>query len=396
MLYLDYAATTPPYPEVADAVGEVMRTYYGNPSSIHRIGMEAERLVIQSREAIAGILRIQPSELIFTSCGTESNNLAIKGAALAAKARGRGHHIITTPIEHASVSEPIGQLESMGFQITVVPVDDTGAVRLDKLEEALRKDTILVSVMHVNNEMGRIQPIAEIGEMLRIHPNILFHVDAVQGVGKLPLEPKKLGVDLLSASAHKFRGPKGVGFLYRREGVQLEPLLAGGGQENGLRSGTENVPLLVGMAKALRMATDELDEAIRRKRAFRGIIVQGVASIPELKLTGTPDGIGMAPHIVHMTFPGMKAEVVVHALEKRGIFISTRSACASGEEKPSGTLLAMGFDRARAVSGLRISYSEEYTEADAHKVVEALRDTVDELRPLMRQGSAARGESSEA
>lgn len=391
MLYLDYAATTPPYPEVVEAVGEVMRTYYGNPSSIHRLGIEAERLVIQSRETIAGLLRVKPAELIFTSCGTESNNLAIKGSALAAKAKGRGNHIITTPIEHASVSESVRQLESMGFRVTFAPVDETGAVRLDRLREALQEDTILVSVMHVNNEMGRIQPIADIGQMLRDRPNVLFHVDAVQGIGKLPLAPDKLGIDLLSASAHKFRGPKGVGFLYRREGVRLEPLLAGGGQENGLRSGTENVPLLVGMAKALRMATDELDESIRRKREFRAIVAQGVASMPELRLTGTPDGEGMAPHILHLTFPGMKSEVVVHALEKRGIFISTRSACASGEEKPSESLLAMGFDRARAISGLRISYSEDYTADDAKRLVEALRETVGELRPLIRGRAAEEG-----
>lgn len=391
MLYLDYAATTPPYPEVVEAVGEVMRAYYGNPSSIHRLGIEAERLVIQSRETIAGLLRVKPAELIFTSCGTESNNLAIKGSALAAKAKGRGNHIITTPIEHASVSESVRQLESMGFRVTFAPVDETGAVRLDRLREALQEDTILVSVMHVNNEMGRIQPVADIGQMLRDRPNVLFHVDAVQGIGKLPLAPDKLGIDLLSASAHKFRGPKGVGFLYRREGVRLEPLLAGGGQENGLRSGTENVPLLVGMAKALRMATDELDESIRRKREFRAIVAQGVASMPELRLTGTPDGEGMAPHILHLTFPGMKSEVVVHALEKRGIFISTRSACASGEEKPSESLLAMGFDRARAISGLRISYSEDYTADDAKRLVEALRETVGELRPLIRGRAAEEG-----
>jgi cysteine desulfurase len=389
MLYLDYAATTPPYPEVIEAVREVMANFYGNPSSIHRLGIEAEKLVIQSRETIAGILRVKPSELIFTSCGTESNNLAIKGAALAA--RGRGNHIITTPIEHASVSEPVRQLEAMGFRVTIVPVDESGAVRLDKLQEALDDETVLVSVMHVNNEMGRIQPIADIARMLKRYPKALLHVDAVQGVGKLPLAPGELGIDLLSASAHKFRGPKGVGFLYRREGVRLEPLLAGGGQEGGLRSGTENVPLLVGMAKALRMATERLEDAIERKRAFRAVLAEGISSIPELCLTGPADGDGMAPHILHVTFPGMKSEVVVHALEKRGYFISTKSACSSGEEKPSAALLAMGFERARAVSGLRISYPEDYTEADAHQFVAALREVVAELRPMLRNGRQTGG-----
>ncbi|MFC0216316.1 cysteine desulfurase family protein [Paenibacillus chartarius] len=382
MLYLDYAATTPPYPEVIDAVREVMASYYGNPSSIHRVGIEAERLVIQSRETIANLLRVKPGEIVFTSCGTESNNLAIKGAALAA---GKGKHLITTPIEHASVSEAMRQLERQGYRLTVVPVDESGAVRLDKLKEALCDDTILVSVMHVNNEMGRIQPIAEVARMLKAYPKALLHVDAVQGVGKLPVFPAELGVDLLSASAHKFRGPKGVGFLYRREGVRLEPLLAGGGQEHGARSGTENVPLIVGMAKALRMATSRLDEAIRRKEAFRRIVADGIGHIPGLQLTGPADGTGMAPHIVHLTYPGMKSEVVVHALEKRGMYISTRSACSSGEEKPSTTLEAMGFDRSRAVSGLRISYPEDYTEEDARRFVAALAETALELRPMLQQ-----------
>lgn len=384
MLYLDYAATTPPYPEVAEAVREVMLKYYGNPSSIHRVGIEAERLVIQSRESIAGILRVKPSEIVFTSGGTEGNNLAVKGAALAA--RGRGSRIITTPIEHASVSESVRQLRSMGFRVTVIPVDESGAVRLDKLQEALDDDTILVSIMHVNNEMGRIQPIAEIARLLEAYSKALLHVDGVQSVGKLPFSPAELGIDLLTASAHKFRGPKGAGFLYKRDGVRLEPLLAGGGQEGGSRSGTENVPLIVGMAKALRMATERLEDAIERKRSFRSVLAAGIASMPELRLTGPVSGDGMAPHILHLTFPGMKSEVVVHALEKRGFFISTRSACSSGEEEPSDTLLAMGFDRLRAVSGLRISYPEDYTESDARNFLSALRDVVAELRPMLRGG----------
>jgi cysteine desulfurase len=386
MLYLDYAATTPPYPEVIEAVREVMASFYGNPSSIHRLGIEAERLVIQSRETIAGILRVKPSELVFTSCGTESNNLAVKGAALAAlAARGSGGHLITTPIEHASVAESFRQLQALGFRVTVVPVDESGAVRLDKLQEAMDDATILVSVMHVNNEMGRIQPLADIARVVKAHPKALFHVDAVQGVGKLPLAPSELGIDLLSASAHKFRGPKGAGFLYRREGVRLEPLLAGGGQEHGVRSGTENVPLIVGMAKALRMATAQLDEAMRSKSAFRAAVAEAVAALPELRLTGPVDGSGMAPHIVHFTFPGMKSEVVVHALEKRGFFISTRSACSSGEEKPSAVLQSLGFDRARAVSGLRVSYPEDYTVEDAREFAAALQAVVSELRPMLKQ-----------
>jgi cysteine desulfurase len=392
MLYLDYAATTPPYREVVDTVSEVMGKYYGNPSSIHGIGMEAERLIMQSRENIAAILQAKPSEIVFTSCGTESNNMAIKGAAL--QYRNRGNHLITSEIEHPSVAETFRQLEGMGFRVTVLPVDGTGQVCLDALREALSEDTILVSIMYVNNETGRIQPIEEIGKILSAYPKICFHVDAVQGVGKLPVHPERMGIDLLSASAHKFRGPKGVGFLYKKEGVQLQPLLAGGGQEHGLRSGTENVPLIVGMAKALRMATEKLDEAIERKKRFRRILAEGVASIPQLVMNGSDKPDDMAPHIFNFSFPGMKSEVVVHALEKHGIYISTRSACASGEEKPSKVLLAMGYDRARAVSGLRISFSEEHTEEDARFVVAKLKQVVEEFKPFIHGGSPAGRRSS--
>lgn len=378
MLYLDYAATTPPYDEVVDAIAEVMRTYYGNPSSLHRLGVEAERLLHQAKEVIARTLRVKPNEIIFTSGGTESNNLAIKGTAYAYSNRGR--RLITTQVEHSSVMEPFRQLEREGFDVTYLPVDHTGMVQLDALRAALDQDVILVSVMHVNNEMGRIQPLAEIGRLLDQYPKTLFHVDAVQGVGKLPLEPSMLGIDLLTASAHKFRGPKGVGFLYKRDTIRLQPQIVGGGQEGGMRSGTENVPLIVGMAKALRMSADHLTEAIRHKYRLRSLLCSGISSIPELKLTGSANESDMAPHIVHFCFPGMKAEVVVHALEQRGMYISTKSACSSDELKPSEVLLAMGYEHHLAGSGLRISFSEEQTEADMLNFIDALREVVQELK----------------
>jgi cysteine desulfurase len=269
MLYLDYAATTPIYDEVIESVTEVMKQHFGNPSSIHRLGVQAESLVHRSKEVIAGALHVDPvREIIFTSGGTESNNLAIKGFAL--RNRKKGNHLITTQIEHASVSEVFTQLEEQGFRVTYLPVDHSGVVSLDKLKEAISEDTILVSIMHVNNETGRVQPISEIGKLLADYPRIKFHVDAIQAVGKLPIQPRKMGIDLLSASAHKFGGPKGVGFLYGRLGIQLEPLLAGGGQEHGIRSGTENVPLIVGMAKAFRLTMDSLsanEEQMRRLRS---------------------------------------------------------------------------------------------------------------------------------
>jgi len=384
MLYLDYAATTPPYDEVVDAVAEVMKSHYGNPSSLHRLGVEAETLLRKSREVIANALQVERSEIKFTSGGTESNNLAIRGVAAAY--RNRGNHLITTQIEHPSVLETLRDLEREGFRVTYLPVDETGSVRIQDVEAALTEDTILVSVMYVNNEMGRIQPIAEIGKLLAKHPKTLFHVDAVQGIAKLPLSPRELGIDLLSASAHKFRGPKGIGFLYCREHVKPASLLTGGGQEGGLRSGTENVPLIVGMAKALRMATEGLDAAIAQKYRLRRILAEGIKSIDPLLLSGSEKESDMAPHIVHFSFPGMNAEVVVHALEKRDICISTKSACASDEVKPSDVLLAMGYDRDRAAGGLRVSFAESHTEDDMRRFIKALEEVVQELKPTARPG----------
>ncbi|MDR6880120.1 cysteine desulfurase family protein [Bacillus sp. 3255] len=389
MLYLDYAATTPPYEEVIDTIAEVMKTHYGNPSSIHGLGVGAERLLDGAKEVIAAALGVKAAHIICTSGGTESNNLAIRGAAYSYQNRGK--HLITTCIEHPSVKEVFGQLEREGFRVTYLPVNRLGRVELESLEAALSEDTILVSVMHVNNEVGTIQPIRAIGSLLAKYPKVLFHVDAVQGAAKLPFSPKEWGVDLCSVSAHKFRGPKGAGFLYRREGVQLKPLLLGGGQEGGLRSGTENVPLIVGMAKALRISMQGLEAKVAHKYKLRGQLVEGIRSIPELTLTGSEVNEEMAPHIVHFAFAGMKAEVVVHALEQRQMYISTKSACASEESDPSAVMLALGCTREQAVSGLRVSYSDEHTEADIANFLAALRAVVSELSPMMDQTTGRRG-----
>ncbi|SDM89423.1 cysteine desulfurase [Paenibacillus sp. yr247] len=385
MLYLDYAATTPLYEEVIDTIAEVMKLHYGNPSSIHRLGVQAEKLLQSSKEVIAGVLGVQPSEIICTSGGTESNNLAIRGAAYSYQNRGK--HLITTQIEHSSVKEMFLQLEREGFRVTYLPVNKKGCVELESLKAAICEDTILVSVMYVNNEVGTIQPIQEIGQYLSNYPKVLFHVDAVQGIAKLPFQPKEWGVDLCSASAHKFRGPKGVGFLYRRDGVQLKPLIVGGGQEYGVRSGTENVPLIVGMAKALRLSVDNLPAKIEHKYQLRRIIVEGIKSLPELTLTGSEQQEDMAPHIVHFAFAGMKAEVVVHALEQRQIYISTKSACASDESDPSTVMLALGCSRELAVSGLRVSFSDEHQEKEAKQFVTALREVVRDLAPMLSKPS---------
>ncbi|WP_028549248.1 cysteine desulfurase family protein [Paenibacillus sp. UNC451MF] len=381
MLYLDYAATTPPYDEVVDTMAEVMKKHFGNPSSLHRIGLEAEQLVRQSRAVIAKCLNVLPDEIRFTSGGTESNNLAIQGVV--SQFRHRGNHIITSVIEHASVYETFQQLERQGFRVTYVPVDETGCVKLDYLEQALTDDTILVSIMAVNNEMGRKQPISEIGHLLKNYPKAIFHVDAVQSVGKLPIEPDKQGIDLFSCSAHKLRGPKGIGFLYCRQGLALRPLLWGGGQEAGIRSGTENVPAVVGMAKAVRIAFDHRERFVEHTSRLRERFVSGIHAIPELKLSGSEQASDMAPHIVHFSFPGMKSEVLVHALEQHDIYVSTRSACSSGADLPSRVLHAMGYDDARAAHGIRLSYSLDQTMEDAERFSHVLKAVVEKLKPTM-------------
>ncbi|OXM86085.1 cysteine desulfurase family protein [Paenibacillus rigui] len=381
-MYLDYAATTPPYEEVIETMAEVMRSYYGNPSSLHRAGVDAERLISQARMVIAQCLRCKPDEIVFTSGGTESNNMAIQGSVLQYKYR--GNHLITSIIEHASVYDVFLQLEKQGFEVTYLPVDETGQVRLEDLRQALREDTILVSIMAVNNEMGRIQPIQEISRLLKaLAPRAIFHVDAVQAIGKLEIEPEKLGIDVLSGSAHKLRGPKGTGFLYCRQGLELQPIVWGGGQEGGLRSGTENVPGIVGMAKAMRMACDQRLLFLEHTSRLREYWVRLIEQIPELQLSGSTEESDMAPYILHFSYPGMKSEVMVHALEKHHMYVSARSACSSGAEKPSRVLKAMGYSDARAVSGVRISYSLEQSIEDAQRFGEILKQVVQQLKPTI-------------
>lgn len=383
-MYLDYAATTPPYDEVVETMAEVMRSYYGNPSSLHRAGVNAEQLLKQSRGVIAECLQCRADAIRFTSGGTESNNLAIQGAAQ--RYRHRGLHLITSEIEHASVYETFHHLEKQGYEVTYLPVDETGRVRLDVLKDALREDTILVSVMAVNNETGRLQPIQDIGRMLKeCAPRALFHVDAVQAVGKLDLRPANLNIDLMSGSAHKLRGPKGAGFLYCREGLELQPLLWGGGQEGGLRSGTENVPAIVGMAKAMRIAYGQREAFLEHTARLREYWVQAIREMPELQLSGASAASEMAPYILHFSFPGMKSEVIVHALEKHDIYVSTRSACSSGTEKPSRVLKAMGYSDERALGGVRISYSLEQSLDDARRFADILRQVVTELKSSLPQ-----------
>ncbi|MEK3882538.1 cysteine desulfurase family protein [Paenibacillus sp. PL2-23] len=382
MLYFDHCASTPPYEEVIATLGEVMRKHYANPSSLHAGGAEAAKLIERSRALIAAQLGTRSGRWLFTSGGTESNNLAIKGAAR--QYRSRGNHIIASGIEHASVHDALKQLEQEGFQITFLPTSAEGHVSAEDVAGALTKETILVTVMHVNNEIGTVQPIREIGELLRAYPQTLFHVDAVQSIGKVTLHPEGWGIDLVSGSAHKLRGPKGVGWLYIRDGVTLQPLASGGGQESGLRAGTENVPAIVASAKALRMSMESMEERSAAMRRHGDRLRAFVRSCPELRLNG---GEPLAPHIVHFSYPGMKPEVIVHMLEQHGIIASTKSACSSKENKPSRVLLALGASAAHASGGVRISFGDEHEDGHIDGLITALKSVIGKLKPLERSST---------
>ncbi|ANF97715.1 cysteine desulfurase family protein [Paenibacillus bovis] len=381
MKYFDYAATTPPYPEVVRAMSQIMDKHYGNPSSLHRYGEESERLIRRAREVTAGILDVQPAEIIWTSGATESNNLAIKGAALR-KGRMQGH-LITTMIEHPSVYETFRQLELFGFEVSYINPQPNGTVSPEDILAAIRPDTILVSVMHVNNETGAVQPIEQITRLIKSHhPRVLVHVDGVQGFGKIPMSLKEWGIDLYSLSAHKLRGPKGTGLLYVKLGLELLPLLAGGGQEQGYRSGTENAAGIAGMTKALRLITEQQPQQYKHLCRLRDTLQQAICDIPGLVLT---EVIPVAPHIIHFMYPGMKSEVVLHSLEQQGCLVSTQSACSSRKSVPSRVLTAMGMDREHAGSGIRISLGDKHTSEDVEYLIGALRQTVQSLRSLERR-----------
>jgi cysteine desulfurase len=378
MLYLDNSATTRPFPEVVNIIAKIMEKHYGNPSSLHRLGVESEMVLTQAREVAAKLLNIQKEEIIFTSGGTESNNIAIKGAAYQYQARGR--HLITSQVEHASVYEAFRQLEKIGFHVTYLPVDKTGRVRLTDLESAITDETTLVSIMHVNNETGTIQPIREVGELLRNYPKILFHVDAVQAYGKVPIDIKGWGIDLLSLSGHKFHGPKGTGLLFKREGLLLEPLFAGGGQEAGVRPGTENLPNIVGLAKAMRMVDDRKENDISHLFRLKHRLYADLSKIEYLDIHSPTEY--SAPHIMNVSVPGLKAEVIVHSLEEKGYLVSTRSACSSKQIEPSRVLMAMGLPKELATGSIRISLEPSITLDQIKRFGIALQETLDELSVL--------------
>ncbi len=380
MIYFDNSATTKPKKEVLDTFYKVAENYFGNPSSVHHLGLQAENLLSQARNQIAKLLKTDEQEIIFTSGGTEGNNFIIKGVA--EKYRNRGHHMITTMIEHPSVLNTCIQLENSGFDVTYLPVDETGRVRVEDVKKALRKDTILVSIMHVNNEIGSVQPIEKIGELLKNHPKTLFHVDHVQGVTKVPLDFHESNVDFASISSHKFHGLKGTGAIYIRKGLKLAPLLAGGGQERGFRSGTENLAGIVAMAKALRLGMLDYEAKIDTMMDVRDFLINELQLIEGVKMN-TPKQ-NTAPHIINFSVQGFKAEVLVHELEQHGLYVSTTSACSSRTNEPSRTILAMGLGEERATTSIRISLSFDNTKEEAKQAVDIIKQSIKNLKPVMR------------
>lgn len=380
-VYLDHAATTPVDPRVVEAMLPFWMERYGNPSSIYRLGRDAAKALNDARERIAGILQADPSEIIFASCGTESDNLAIRGVAFAQRTRGKGNHIITSSVEHHAAGHTVEQLvKRFGFEATFLPVDHYGMVDPEEVIRAIRPDTVLITIMYANNEVGTIQPITEIGRIAREH-GIPFHTDAVQAGGALPLDVNALNVDLLSLSAHKFYGPKGAGLLYVRKGTPLWPMQTGGSQERNRRAGTENVAFAVGMATALELAYTGLEETNRRVMALRDRLVAGVLErIPAVELTGHPTQ--RLPNSASFVVKYVEGEAMLLSLDMTGIFASSGSACTSMSLSPSHVLTAMGFPPEIAHGSLRLTLGKSNTEEEIDYVLDVLPEIVSRLRAM--------------
>ena len=385
-IYLDNSATTRVYKEVAEYMAKLMLEDYGNPSSMHHKGVVAEKYVKEAAEKIAKTLKAKPKEILFTSGGTESDNIAVIGGAIAKNRLGK--HIITTRVEHPAVLNSFAYLEKEGFEVTYLNVGADGRIDLDELKNAIREDTILVSVMAVNNEIGAREPVEEAAKIVHdINPEILFHVDAVQGYGKLRINPKKMGIDLMSVSGHKIHGPKGIGFLYIRNGVRLVPINYGGGQQGGLRSGTENVPGIAGLGLAASKMYQDFDADTERMRELRSYFIKEITTkLEDTQINGiTDDEEKCAPHIISLSIKGVRAEVVLHALEDKEIFVSSGSACATNNPHVSETLKAIGTDLSLLDSTIRISMSVFTTKEQIDYTIEQLCSIVPMLRRFARR-----------
>ncbi len=383
-VYLDHAATTPLHPEVSSLMCEFMAETFGNPSSLHSFGREARKWMEEARQKVAELIGAASEEIIFTSGGTEADNLAILGVAWSR--REKGNHLITSAIEHHAVLDTCEFLARNGFEVTVLPVDGYGVVDPDAVRRAIRKNTILISIMHANNEIGTIEPIEEIGRIAREH-GVVFHTDAVQTAGKIPVNVVDLGVDLLSLSAHKIYGPKGVGALYIRNGIRIKPVLHGGGQERKLRSGTENTIGIVGFGKAAEIAARDLEQEASRTRTLRDRLIQGVfEKIPEVRLNGHPEQ--RLPHNANFSFSYVEGESLILGLDLQGIAASSGSACSSRSLQPSHVLKALGLPPELVHGSVRMTLGRANTGADIDYVLEVLPGIVERLRrfsPLARQ-----------
>ena len=377
--YFDNSATTKVLDCVKDAVVDAMCVNYGNAAAKHRKGVEAENLIREAKKAIADTLKVQEKEILFTSGGTESNNTALIGTALANRRAGK--HLITTGVEHPSIYNTMSFLEEMGFEVTYLPVDHLGHISLEDLEKAIREDTILVSVMYVNNEVGAVEPIEAISQCIKKkNPKTLFHVDAIQAYGKYKIRPKKQGIDLLSVSGHKIHAPKGVGFLYIRDGVKIRPILFGGGQQKGMRSGTENVPGCVGLGVAAREAYKDFDARIEKLYTLREHLIAGLKPLGGVTINGSEDRTN-APQIVSASFEGVRSELLLHALEDKGVYVSSGSACSSNHPGISGTLKGIGVKKELLDSTIRFSLGDLNTEEEVNYAIGVLG----ELLPVLRR-----------
>jgi cysteine desulfurase len=383
-VYLDHSASTPTDERVVQAMMPYFGEIYGNPSSLHDFGRKAEQAIEDARETIAGILNCKPSEIVFTSGGSESDNLALRGAGWAARRQGQGQHLITTPVEHSAVGQTANQMaEVMGFDKTILPVDHDGLVDVEDFAGACQEGTIVASIIYANNEVGTISPLPKLAELAR-ERGVLFHTDAVQAAGQLTIDVQALGVDMMSISAHKFYGPKGVGALYVRDGVELVPSQSGGSHEGGRRAGTHNTPFIVGMARALELAREEMSERVAHYLERRDQLIDVVlARIPGAKLTGHP--VQRLPSHASFVFDGVDGNMLLMHLDMKGVAASGASACKTGNPEPSSVLLAMGYQPEQAIGSLRLTVGQQTTAEDIDYAVDALVDSVEKVRKLRQK-----------
>ena len=380
-IYLDNSATTKPYKEVVDKMVEALTTDYANPSSLHRRGIDVEKNIKSIRQEIARTIGAKDKEIYFTSGGTESNNSIIRGVANLYKKR--KNHIISTQIEHPSVLNTLKDLEEDGFEVTYLNVGKDGKIDIEEFKQSIKQTTILVSIMHVNNEIGTIQPIEEIGKYLKsLKDKVYFHVDAVQSYGKINFKPSKYNIDFMSVSGHKLHGPKGIGFMYVKENNRLKPILTGGGQEIGIRSGTENVPGIYGIGEAIKILNKDLNSTINKIQELKDLLKEEIVNnIDNIKINSPEDGVC---HILNISFEDVKGEVLLHYLEQKGVYVSTGSACSS-KKKGSHVLNAIGLNPKEIDGAIRFSLSDLNTKEEIIETVKILKESVDDLRMIIRR-----------